>query len=80
MINISVFFIFTVEFQNCLNLKMPVKSVAVRDSAFHMRLLQQYLLLLKKYPILTKSVTRLVSAAKVVFFRRQLLSSNRFHV
>lgn len=36
---------------------MPVGSLPVRDSAFHRRLLQQYLLLLKKYPILTKSVT-----------------------
>ncbi|XP_023689128.1 peroxisomal membrane protein 2 [Paramormyrops kingsleyae] len=42
---------------------MPVISVAVRDSAFHMRLLQQYLLLLKKYPILTKSVTSSVLSA-----------------
>ncbi|KAJ8263678.1 hypothetical protein COCON_G00161350 [Conger conger] len=36
---------------------MPVESLPVRDPAFHRRLLQQYLLLLKKYPILTKSVT-----------------------
>ncbi|KAJ8415284.1 hypothetical protein AAFF_G00422640 [Aldrovandia affinis] len=36
---------------------MPVQSLPLRDSAFHRRLLQQYLLLLKKYPILTKSVT-----------------------
>ncbi|XP_064209675.1 peroxisomal membrane protein 2 [Anguilla rostrata] len=36
---------------------MPVKSLPVRDPAFHRRLLEQYLLLLKKYPILTKSVT-----------------------
>ncbi|XP_063345724.1 peroxisomal membrane protein 2 [Pelmatolapia mariae] len=36
---------------------MPVQSRAVRDSSVHFRLLQQYLVLLKKYPILTKSVT-----------------------
>ncbi|KAJ8379394.1 hypothetical protein SKAU_G00001720 [Synaphobranchus kaupii] len=36
---------------------MPVESLPVRDPSFHRRLLQQYLLLLKKYPILTKSVT-----------------------
>ncbi|XP_039875492.1 peroxisomal membrane protein 2 [Simochromis diagramma] len=36
---------------------MPVQSSPVRDSSVHFRLLQQYLVLLKKYPILTKSVT-----------------------
>ncbi|XP_004544619.2 peroxisomal membrane protein 2 [Maylandia zebra] len=36
---------------------MPVQSRSVRDSSVHFRLLQQYLVLLKKYPILTKSVT-----------------------
>ncbi|KAL7391566.1 hypothetical protein ABVT39_011196 [Epinephelus coioides] len=36
---------------------MPVQSVPVRDASVQFRLLQQYLLLLKKYPILTKSVT-----------------------
>ncbi|XP_029999786.1 peroxisomal membrane protein 2 [Sphaeramia orbicularis] len=36
---------------------MPVQSVPVRDASIHYRLLQQYLILLKKYPILTKSVT-----------------------
>ncbi|CAK6966564.1 peroxisomal membrane protein 2 [Scomber scombrus] len=36
---------------------MPVQSLPVRDAPLHFRLLQQYLLLLKKYPILTKSVT-----------------------
>ncbi|XP_029961629.1 peroxisomal membrane protein 2 [Salarias fasciatus] len=36
---------------------MPVASVPVRDVSVHTRLLQQYLHLLKKYPILTKSVT-----------------------
>ncbi|XP_075875611.1 peroxisomal membrane protein 2 [Nelusetta ayraudi] len=36
---------------------MPVESRPIRDAAIHIRLLQQYLLLLKKYPILTKSVT-----------------------
>ncbi|KAF1389129.1 hypothetical protein PFLUV_G00070260 [Perca fluviatilis] len=36
---------------------MPVESVPVRDVSIHFRLLQQYLVLLKKYPILTKSVT-----------------------
>uniref|UniRef100_A0A3Q0S9S9 Peroxisomal membrane protein 2 n=1 Tax=Amphilophus citrinellus TaxID=61819 RepID=A0A3Q0S9S9_AMPCI len=39
---------------------MPVHSRPVRDSSVHFRLLQQYLVLLKKYPILTKSVTRSV--------------------
>ncbi|KAL4636115.1 peroxisomal membrane protein 2 isoform X1 [Arapaima gigas] len=42
---------------------MPVQSVAVRDPAFHLRLLQQYLYLLKKYPVLTKSVTSGVLSA-----------------
>ncbi|XP_034728293.1 peroxisomal membrane protein 2 [Etheostoma cragini] len=36
---------------------MPVESLPVRDVSIHFRLLQQYLVLLKKYPILTKSVT-----------------------
>ncbi|XP_003451697.1 peroxisomal membrane protein 2 [Oreochromis niloticus] len=36
---------------------MPVQSRPVRDSSVYFRLLQQYLVLLKKYPILTKSVT-----------------------
>ncbi|XP_037536356.1 peroxisomal membrane protein 2 [Nematolebias whitei] len=36
---------------------MPVKSLPVRDGSVHFSLLQQYLVLLKKYPILTKSVT-----------------------
>ncbi|XP_078106806.1 peroxisomal membrane protein 2 [Sander vitreus] len=36
---------------------MPVESLPVRDVTIHFRLLQQYLVLLKKYPILTKSVT-----------------------
>lgn len=36
---------------------MPVQSVQVRDASIHFSLLQQYLILLKKYPILTKSVT-----------------------
>ncbi|XP_040010140.1 peroxisomal membrane protein 2 isoform X1 [Xiphias gladius] len=36
---------------------MPVQSLPVRDASIHFRLLQQYLVLLKKYPILTKSVT-----------------------
>lgn len=42
-------------------LTMPVESRPIRDAAIHIRLLQQYLLLLKKYPILTKSVTRFVA-------------------
>nr|XP_020481649.1 peroxisomal membrane protein 2-like [Labrus bergylta]XP_020505406.1 peroxisomal membrane protein 2-like [Labrus bergylta] len=36
---------------------MPVQSLPARDASTHYRLLQQYLFLLKKYPILTKSVT-----------------------
>ncbi|XP_059404578.1 peroxisomal membrane protein 2-like [Carassius carassius] len=36
---------------------MPTQSVLVRDSSFLRRVLQQYLSLLKKYPIITKSVT-----------------------
>ncbi|KAK2911088.1 hypothetical protein Q8A67_003221 [Cirrhinus molitorella] len=36
---------------------MPTQSVLVRDPSFLTRALQQYLSLLKKYPILTKSVT-----------------------
>ncbi|KAK5910200.1 hypothetical protein CesoFtcFv8_004058 [Champsocephalus esox] len=36
---------------------MPVQSLPVRDASIHLRLLQQYLVLLKNYPILTKSVT-----------------------
>ncbi|XP_028314378.1 peroxisomal membrane protein 2 [Gouania willdenowi] len=31
--------------------------VSVRDASVHVRLLQQYLFLLRKYPVLTKSVT-----------------------
>uniref|UniRef100_A0A671N5Y9 Peroxisomal membrane protein 2 n=1 Tax=Sinocyclocheilus anshuiensis TaxID=1608454 RepID=A0A671N5Y9_9TELE len=37
---------------------MPTQSVLVRDPSFLTRVLQQYLSLLKKYPIITKSVTR----------------------
>lgn len=40
---------------------MPVESRPIRDSSIHFRLLQHYLFLLKKYPILTKSVTRWVA-------------------
>ncbi|XP_068559959.1 peroxisomal membrane protein 2-like [Cebidichthys violaceus] len=36
---------------------MPVESLPVRNAPISIRLLQQYLVLLKKYPILTKSVT-----------------------
>lgn len=54
---------------------MPVESRPIRDAAIHVRLLQQYLLLLKKYPILTKSVTRLVA-----FFPPQLHLHNCFTV
>lgn len=36
---------------------MHVQSLPVRNASIHVRLLQQYLVLLKKYPILTKSVT-----------------------
>uniref|UniRef100_A0A674MSS0 Peroxisomal membrane protein 2 n=1 Tax=Takifugu rubripes TaxID=31033 RepID=A0A674MSS0_TAKRU len=37
---------------------MPVKSVPIQHTSVHFRLLQQYLFLLKRYPIITKSVTR----------------------
>ncbi|CAL8344436.1 unnamed protein product [Lota lota] len=36
---------------------MPIASVPIRETHIPFRLLQQYLFLLKKYPILTKSVT-----------------------
>ncbi|XP_048043020.1 peroxisomal membrane protein 2 [Megalobrama amblycephala] len=36
---------------------MPTQSVLVRDPSFLARALQQYLSLLKKYPIITKSIT-----------------------
>lgn len=39
---------------------MPTQSVPIRDPALPSRLLLQYLHLLKKYPIITKSVTRSV--------------------
>ncbi|XP_071369721.1 peroxisomal membrane protein 2 [Centroberyx affinis] len=42
---------------------MPVESLPIRDSSIHVRLLQQYLVLLKKYPILTKSVTSAILSA-----------------
>lgn len=42
---------------------MPVQSVQVRDASVHFSLLQQYLILLKKYPILTKSVTSAILSA-----------------
>ncbi|KAL7839222.1 hypothetical protein SRHO_G00258800 [Serrasalmus rhombeus] len=42
---------------------MPVRSVPVREPPFPGRLLQQYLVLLKKYPIITKSVTSGVLSA-----------------
>ncbi|CAG5923040.1 unnamed protein product [Menidia menidia] len=40
-----------------LPVTMPVESLPVRAVPLHFRVLQQYLVLLKKYPILTKSVT-----------------------
>ncbi|KAM8885272.1 peroxisomal membrane protein 2 isoform 1-T2 [Spinachia spinachia] len=36
---------------------MPVQSLPMGDASIQIRLLQHYLILLKKYPILTKSVT-----------------------
>ncbi|XP_010894669.2 peroxisomal membrane protein 2 [Esox lucius] len=42
---------------------MPVQSLLIRDSAPHAGLLQQYLVLLKNYPILTKSVTSAILSA-----------------
>ncbi|KAM6930465.1 peroxisomal membrane protein 2 [Xenentodon cancila] len=36
---------------------MPSQSLPVRGASFHLRVLQQYLVLLRKYPVLTKSVT-----------------------
>ncbi|XP_061907271.1 peroxisomal membrane protein 2 [Entelurus aequoreus] len=36
---------------------MTVNSLPLRDASVHFSLLQQYLFLLKKYPILTKSIT-----------------------
>ncbi|XP_061673664.1 peroxisomal membrane protein 2 [Syngnathoides biaculeatus] len=36
---------------------MPVRSAPLRDVSIHYRLLHRYLFLLKKYPIVTKSVT-----------------------
>ncbi|XP_076855261.1 peroxisomal membrane protein 2 [Brachyhypopomus gauderio] len=42
---------------------MPARSLPVRDPALLTKLLQQYLLLLKKYPISTKSVTSGVLSA-----------------
>ncbi|MBN3288247.1 PXMP2 protein, partial [Polyodon spathula] len=52
---------------------MPVQSIPVRDPAFNQRLLQQYLLLLKKYPILTKSVTSLCVTGPVSHYFYQYL-------
>ncbi|TRZ00857.1 hypothetical protein DNTS_013405, partial [Danionella cerebrum] len=40
-----------------IQLKMSTQSFLVREPSFPARVLQQYLSLLKKYPILTKSVT-----------------------
>lgn len=42
---------------------MPTQSVPIRDPALPSRLLLQYLHLLKKYPIITKSVTSAVLSA-----------------
>ncbi|XP_017307435.2 peroxisomal membrane protein 2 [Ictalurus punctatus] len=42
---------------------MPAQSVPIRDPALPSRLLLQYLHLLKKYPIITKSVTSAVLSA-----------------
>ncbi|XP_029365756.1 peroxisomal membrane protein 2 [Echeneis naucrates] len=39
------------------SLAMSVQSVPLRDAPAALRLLQQYLVLLKRYPVLTKSVT-----------------------
>lgn len=50
-------------------LTMPVKSVPVEHTSARLRLLQQYLFLLKKYPIITKSVTR----SDLLFFATVLL-------
>ncbi|KAM9810660.1 peroxisomal membrane protein 2 [Neosynchiropus ocellatus] len=42
---------------------MPVQSLPVREASLQLRLLHQYLFLLKRYPILTKSVTSAVISA-----------------
>ncbi|KPP64768.1 peroxisomal membrane protein 2-like [Scleropages formosus] len=49
-------------------------SVVIRDPAFHSRLLlQQYLYLLKRYPILTKSFTRVCVTGPISHYFYQLL-------
>lgn len=55
------------------HLTMPVESLPVRDASIHFRLLQQYLVLLKKYPILTKSVTRSVALSLLLSVRLYVL-------
>lgn len=55
---------------------MSVQSLPVRDASIHFRLLQQYLFLLKTYPILTKSITRSVALlALLTLFKLCLLST-----
>ncbi|KAJ3603928.1 hypothetical protein NHX12_028669 [Muraenolepis orangiensis] len=52
---------------------MPALSVPMRETPIPFRLLQQYLFLLKKYPILTKSVTRLLLTGPLSHFFYQLM-------
>ncbi|XP_016409390.1 peroxisomal membrane protein 2 [Sinocyclocheilus rhinocerous] len=52
---------------------MPTQSVLVREFSFLTRVLQQYLSLLKKYPIITKSVTRFFITGPVSHYIYQLL-------
>ncbi|XP_076006874.1 peroxisomal membrane protein 2-like [Genypterus blacodes] len=54
---------------------MPVQSLPVREAPIHFRLLQHYLLLLKKYPILTKSVTSLLITGPVSHYFYQLMEA-----
>ncbi|KAF0033839.1 hypothetical protein F2P81_013905 [Scophthalmus maximus] len=54
---------------------MPVESRPLRDASLHFRVLQQYLFLLKKYPVLTKSVTRLFITGPVSHFFYQLMET-----
>ncbi|XP_051515674.1 peroxisomal membrane protein 2 [Myxocyprinus asiaticus] len=54
---------------------MPTQSVIIRDSGFLARALQQYLILLKKYPIITKSVTSGILSASGNLLSQALESS-----
>ncbi|XP_068594816.1 peroxisomal membrane protein 2 [Brachionichthys hirsutus] len=59
---------------------MPVESLPLREAPVHFRLLQQYLILLKRHPILTKSVTSGILSALGNLLSQILEARKKAHV